>query len=378
MKRILLVTSAYTGAGHKSISDALTEQFSQMPDVEVKVIDGFELMGSKGIRLSRLYGFLTRRAPAVFNASWRFTNTHPPRFSFSARLCSHSFLEIIDEFHPDLILTVHSLLNVTLTQILKKHNLNLPVVVVQADLVDIHSSWCNPEAFMTICPTREAYDTSVLQGMPPEKLKVFGFPVRRRFCDAAREADTSERPLSNPPHCLLMSGGEGCGSLMDYAESILENTDLTLTIICGRNKKLFSRLQNRVGKQYGNRVTVLGFVSDVEQDMLDSDLLIVRGSPNTLSEAVTMNVPVIMIGPLLEQEKNNPRLMQHYNLGVTCRSPAEAPKVIRSLLKDHGARIREIRASQRAFRSFDSARNITGFIVELIDKLSDTVPIQEQ
>ena len=369
MKKILLVTSAYTGAGHLSISEALTEQFSQMPGVEVKVIDGFELMGAKGIRLSRLYGFMTRRSPAVFNASWRFSNTHPPRFTSAARLCSSSFLDIISHFQPDLILTVHSLLNVTLTQILKKHNLHIPLVVLQADLVDIHSSWCNPEAYMTICPTREAYDTSVLLGMPPEKLTILGFPVRNRFCDAARKAEEEEKDISNPPRCLLMSGGEGCGSLKAYAEALLENTDLALTIICGRNKKLFSQLQKTVGKQYAGRVTVLGFVSDVEQDMLASDLLIVRGSPNTLMEAVTMNVPVIMIGPLLEQEKSNPRLMQHYRLGVSCRTPAEAPQVVRGLLTNDAARLREIRAAQREFRSFDSARNIASFVAELADRI---------
>ena len=41
MKKILLVTSVYTGAGHKSISDSLLEQFAKLPDVQVQVIDGF-------------------------------------------------------------------------------------------------------------------------------------------------------------------------------------------------------------------------------------------------------------------------------------------------------------------------------------------------
>ena len=84
-----------------------------------------------------------------------------------------------------------------------------------------------------------------------------------------------------------------------------------------------------------------------------------------------MNVPVIMIGPLLEQEKNNPRLMQHYRLGVSCRTPAEASRVIRSLLKDGAARLKEIRAAQREFRSFDSARNIAAFVAELAERMPE-------
>ncbi len=60
IKRILIVASVYTGAGHQSIADALMEQFARMPDVEAQVIDGFEMMGQAGVRGSRISGFLTR------------------------------------------------------------------------------------------------------------------------------------------------------------------------------------------------------------------------------------------------------------------------------------------------------------------------------
>ena len=364
-KRILLVTSAHTGAGHQSISDALAEQFAGMPGVEVKIVDGFDLIGRIGVRLSGLYGFMTRHAPAVFNAAWKRTMAHPPRFAVTSRLYSRCFMKCVRLFQPDLILTVHSLFNTMLTRILEKQGLNIPVVVLQADLVNIHSTWCNPAAFMTLCPTREAYDASIRQGMPPEKLKVLGFPVRGRFCDAARLAGVKDGNPAGPLRCLLMSGGECPGSLSGYARAILENTDAAVTVICGRNKKLYRELGKSLGSQYGGRVTVLGFVSDVEQAMLRSDLLIARGSPNTLMEAVTMNVPVVMIGPLLEQERSNPWFMQHYGLGVPCGSPAEVPEVIRGLLDDDAARLREIRAAQLAFRSFDSARNIAACAAEL-------------
>ena len=366
MKKILIFSSVHTGAGHKSISDALTEQFSGMPDVKAQVVDGFEVLGCTGRFTARLYGFETRHVPAVYNAVWKYSMAHPPRFSLYARLYGRRIMKCIRLYQPDLILTVHSLFNTLLTLVLQRHGLNIPVVVVQADPVNIHSTWCNPDAYATVCPTREAYESSIRQGMPPEKLTVMGFPVRSRFCEAAGKAKGKDRDVSHPPRCLLMSGAEGCGRLKAYAEAILDNTDAVLTIICGRNRKLQARLRKTLGTGYSERVNVLGFVPDVEQLMSGSDLLISRGSPNTLLEAMVLKLPVILIGPELEQEKGNAQWMQDRGFGVICRSPAEAPQIIRSLLENDAARLREIRAALQTFRWSDSARNIADYIAKLV------------
>ena len=373
MKRILLITSVYTGAGHKSISDALVEQFSEMSGVQIKVVDGFEFLSRIGVLSSRLYGLVMRHIPALYNSGWRYTMKHPPSFSKSARLCLRRFTQCLRGFHPDLILTVHSFFNTVLTRMLDSLGLEIPVVVFQADLVNIHSTWCNPRAYMTICPTREAYDASIRQGLSPEKLTVIGFPVRRRFCEAAGETDMRDDAPSRPLRCLLISGGEGSGSLEAYAESIFMNTDAELTVICGRNGKLHDRLLKGLGVQYGGRIRVLGFVAALEQEMLRCDLLVTRGSPNTLYEAVAMAVPFIVAGPLPEQEKDNPRLMEQNNLGVISRSPGDIPSLIRSLLDNNAERLREIRASQRAFRNPGSARKIAEFVSELTEPLDYSI-----
>ena len=373
MKKILLVTSVYTGAGHKSISDSLMEQFAKLPDVQVEVIDGFELMGEIGVQSSKLYGFVTRRARVVWKMAWTITMAQNPKFTTMAHLGNRRFTDYIRNFHPDLILTVHAMFNGTLTRMLEFHGLNIPVVVLQADLVNIHKTFCNPKARMTICPTREAYDCSVRQGMPPEKLKIFGFPTRERFCNAARQASVPDYDGRRPLRCLMMSGGEGSGNLKAYADAILGKTNAELTIICGRNKKLRKALRTGLGTKYGDRLNVLGFVTEVEQEMLKSDLVIARGSPNSMLEAVVMNVPLIVTGALPGQEKDNPQLMQNYNLGVISESPDDVPLIIRDLLYNDGARLKEIRAAQRAYRNFDNARNIAEYVTELAEPLRYTV-----
>jgi processive 1,2-diacylglycerol beta-glucosyltransferase len=42
-KNILIISSEFTGHGHKSITDSLKEQFARYSDVNVYVVDGFSL-----------------------------------------------------------------------------------------------------------------------------------------------------------------------------------------------------------------------------------------------------------------------------------------------------------------------------------------------
>ncbi len=373
MKRILIVTSSYTGAGHKSIADALTEQFSKMPDVEIKVIEAFDLMGWPGIALAHTYGIVTRNIPWFYNFSWNETMKHKPRFRVSELLSLRRFKDCIRSFHPDLIITVHSLFNSILTNLLKMLHLDIPVVVLQADLVNIHSTWCNPDARMTICPTQYAYDSSVRQGLSPEKLQVFGFPARERFFNAAQENHREAYDNSRKLRCLLMSGGEGSGNIAEYARVILEDTDADLTVVCGRNELLKKQLEETLKAQYGDRITVLGFVSDVERVMGQSDLLITRSSPNILTEAVVMNLPLIMIRSPLEQEKDTPFFMEKNGLGVLCESPKEVPEIIQRLLANNGARLNEIQTAQKACGKYNAAEKIAEYVADLTEPLEDVL-----
>ena len=366
MSRILIITTVNTGSGHKSIADALHEQFNLMPDVEVKIIDGFDLAGKHAYRFSDLYGTLTRHAPWLYNISWKITDMFCPHFIVTAQVCRRRFYECIDTFKPDLIITVHSLFNTLITRLLKKHALHIPVVVMQADLVSIHSTWCNPDAYRTICPTKEAYEVSLKHKMPEEKLKIIGFPVRSRFVKAARESVRKEYDPKDPLKVLLMSGGEGSSELKDYAKMILTEPNVKLTIICGRNKKLHDSLETSLKSEYKDRARILGFVDDIEHEMLRNDLLITRGSPNTLTEAVTLGLPVIMTGPFLEQERGNFTLAKDHSLGAVSLSKRDVVSVIRDLLKDDAAGLKKIRAAQEEYRCFDSAHDIAAFALELI------------
>ena len=367
VKKIVLITSSYTGHGHKSISDSLMEQFSEMPDLEVRVVDGFELLGEIGVQLSKMYGPMTRYASHFWKVTWDISDRSDRLLKSGISSFSLTrFRQLMESFQPDLILSVHSMFNGSILKLLRHSHLNIPLVTLQADIINIHKTWCEPGTLKTICPTPEAYECSLKHGMPADKLVLMGFPTRRRFTDLARTCNKPDYDGSRPLRCLMMSGGEGSGNLKRYASVLLSETDVELTIICGRNKKIRKSLADAFLPQYAGRLRVLGFVTEIQNEMADSDLLIARGSPNSLMEGVVMNLPLMVTGALPGQERDNPRLIADHHLGVISNSPEEAPALIRQLLADDQRLYREIRAAQREYRNLDNAKNIAEYVVGLI------------
>ncbi len=363
MKKIMILSSNYTGHGHASIAQSITEQLDQYDDVRYQVVDGFELIGKAGIRMSKLYGPITRKAQDLWRISFALFDQHPRALIEPITVAIHDkFVKALNQFMPDLILTVHPFFNGSVMDILEFYGLDIPVYALQADLVNIHGAWCDPRAALTLCPTQEAYDCSIQRGMPSEKMMICGFPTRAKFCDAARVQDTPVYDGNRPLNCLLMSGGEGSGNMLKYAGQLLKNVDCRLEIICGRNEKLKEDLESQLSPQYSDRLTVYGFLDDVHVHMLDSDLVIARGSPNTLMEAVVLGVPLVITGSLPGQEADNPAMMVAHNLGVVCENPNILPSIVGALMANNGRRLQEIRAAQRAYRNLDNAKNIARLI----------------
>ena len=367
MKKILLITAFYTGHGHKSISDSLVEQFADMPDVDVKVVDGFELLGDLGVKLSKLYGPATRYAKQAWKMGWILSDHNDTLIEKSVSTLSYNrFQHLMSEYRPDLILSVHSMFNGSVLKLLRSFGINVPLVTLQADIINIHKTWCEPDVYRTICPTPEAYECSLRHGMPADKLVQLGFPTRRRFTDMARTANAPDYDGSRPLRCMMMSGGEGSGNLMLYAYKLMHSTNAELTIICGRNKKIRKHLTQLFLPRYAGRLRILGFVTDIQNEMANHDVLIARGSPNSLMEGVVMNLPLIVTGALPGQERDNPKLIAKHRLGVVCKTPEELPALIDSLLANDCALYRKIRTAQREYRNFDNAKNIADYVVGLI------------
>lgn len=378
-KNILIISSDITGHGHKSITDSLLEQFAGYHDIRVKVVDGFSLSGSLGLKIGKMYGSITRTSRDTWKRIWEITIKKPSLFIEFTELSIHErFDKLIHDMRPDAIITTHPNYNAAVSNLLVKIKYRVPLFAVVADPVTISPLWCNPKADYTICPTDEAKEVCIKNGVPEHTIRVFGFPVRQKFTifqnKQLRSEEMSEKLIYTPHYpmqFMVISGGEGSGNMSRLARILLKNFDCNVKLLCGRNKLLKKALEHTLAEKYKERAEILGFTENVQEIMLASDLIFTRASPNTIMEAVNCNIPLVITGALPGQEEGNPAFVQKYGLGAVCTDPKNLKDVVSDLLADNSLRLKEIKNSQLKYRNPDSAKNIVGFVLSKLAKTAD-------
>lgn len=367
-KNILIISSNYTGHGHKSITDSLLEKFALNPDVNVHVIDGFTLIGHMGIRVSKMYGSITRNAKEVWKMLWEISLKKPSILNdFIEISIRDNFLKLLRSIKPDLILSVHPNFNGSVLNILEDYDIKIPFVTLIADLVSITSLWADPRVDYIICPTKESMYKCLEFGVSEAKLKLIGFPVRQKFLEHLNSGiKKAEFCRKRPLECLIMSGGEGSGNMSTIARILLKNFNCRVKIVTGRNKILKRRLERTLYERFGTeRVEVFGFTDNIQELMLSSDLAITRGSPNVMMEVVACNVPLIVTGNLPGQEEGNPGYLLKHNLGVVCKDTRRLKSTVRELLINNASKLKQIQKSQKKFLNPNVATEIVNFLIDI-------------
>lgn len=364
MKRIMIISASNTGHGHKSIAESFMEYFRRNEQIEARVYEGFKFMTPLDNKFADLYGPVVRNAKEIWRLGFVFSRQLPGVLeAYIIDAIENKFLAAFNDFKPDIIVSVHSFFSGTICAILKKHNLDVPVFTMIADMIDLHPLWLDTRVTKTFCPTWESITIAKSYGLTDDQIIMTGFPTRPAFTEAAK---TYVRPEYNPKmavECLIMGGGDGSGNLLQYAKTMLHYFNCNVTIICGRNEVMHKRLTQALAP-YGSRAHVLGFVTNVQDYMLKSDLLICRGSPNTMMEAVCCAVPMLITGALPGQEQHNPALMEHYNLGIVCKNLNNFLPCARRLLQNDAEKLQEIRRSQEEYRDLDVAKKIATYIMD--------------
>ena len=355
MYKLLIITALYTGHGHKSISDALEERLRAYKDVNVLTIDGFDLMDKVLQEIAeKTYGPITRMPAKTWQLNYALGTKVAARPMMAAvgAAIRHRFQELIRSFHPDCVLSVHPVFLGNVCALLEDMGEDIPVIAHEADLIDIAPFWFDARLRLVLAPSHEAYHSTLEGGVPPERVREVGFPVRQRFM-GYRERDMK---LHDPVTVTIMSGSEGSGEILKVARELLRSTDANVNVICGRNKVLRKKIRKALSSEYHGRLNATGFIEDIQQVMIDSDVLVMRASPNSVMEAVALNVPVILFGQLAGQELHNPDMMQAHGIAAYCPDPRQLARQVRALMANGGREMEAMRARQREYAPDDAAK----------------------
>ena len=342
-RRRILILSSDTGGGHRSASEAITQALERLNGHEVETIDALAQGSFPVSRSPYLYALMTLYAPTLWAWAFHLTNA-PLRAQILAFLLNFFIRKKLEKLltakKPDVVVSVHPLVNHAISEALRRLGNNIPFIIVGTELINIHRAWACPKAYCHIMPTQQAKEAILSYGIPKDKVKFIGPPVKPAFSEEKRESGELRKILGlNPslPTVLLVSGGEGTGRVYDFALALSQSRiEMQLLIVTGRNRKLKARL----GEIHFKIPThIYGFVENMPMLMHASDLIITRAGSITVSEALVCGLPIIFTGALPGQEEGNIEWVVGEGAGRVATTPSHLVVMLRELLSDRSIMI---------------------------------------
>jgi hypothetical protein len=198
-----------------------------------------------------------------------------------------------------------------------------PLVTILTDLADYPPHfWIEQQRQYLICGTSKAVEQAKALDHSAEAIfQTSGMILRPNFYEPVTANRSEERKkLGLDPDLttgLVLFGGEGSNVMLDIAKRV--TAPAQFIFICGKNQKLAERIHG-LPTQFPKYVE--GFTSEIPYYMHLSDFFIGKPGPGSISEALAMQLPIIVERNAwtLPQERYNTEWIREQGVGVVLKS----------------------------------------------------------
>lgn len=345
------------------------------PTYRIEIVDVFEEYSRFPLREAvKLYGPTIRYNPKLFGEVFHRSNregTVMAMTSLATPLIFNGLLKLFTTIQPDVVVSIHPIINFVTIRALKQLGLPIPFLTVVTDLISVHFSWFAPGADAYIVPTEQAKQLYLKRKLDPKRVHMLGMPIDPKY---TREVASKEELrqkfglIPDVPVVLLVGGGDGAGGLHAAVRAISQaRLPVQLLVVTGRNKKLYAQLQ-RTRARLHVPAHIFGFVNNMPELMHASDVIITKAGPGTICEALSCELPIILSGYIPGQEEGNIDYVVHNDVGVLALDSRTLTDELRRLIKPGSPELRRRLANARALSrpasSFDIGDKILSFLPE--------------
>jgi 1,2-diacylglycerol 3-beta-galactosyltransferase len=307
----ILMTGA--GGGHLASAESLVEAFADRARVTVvNLLD--EHAPFPFNHLSASYGPVVNIAPSLYKLAYKVVQT-----KIGVRLLEKGayeyirkdIAEAITRTSPDIVVSVHALLNAIPLRAIREAGCAAPFVSCVVDAGVPPVSWFTSHADLCCVADDDIRALALEAGMSPDRVLATGLPIRHSFVDATglSQAD-ARRQLGFDPDAelvLISGGGAGLGRVGTVTAAVAKRLAAAkrpgrIVVIAGGNRQLKKRLDRHA---WPMPVTVLGLTSHMAELMVAADLLLTKAGPGTIAEAACIGVPTLLTGFVPGQEEQN-------------------------------------------------------------------------
>ncbi len=327
----LLILSSDTGEGHNSAAAAI-QNAAKSAGFLTQIRKPLEESTKVNCWLAGFYNTLLTHRPQWMHWYFRFIDRARPneRHFFYAKVRRY-IGRFVDSEKPDIVLSVHPMLNHFIQRFIKEERLGIPCYTFLTDpFPPFWMGWTSPYIDRYFVPTDEALQALTATGVPAWRIERVPMPVRPEFA-AATTAET--RQTRNSLHLddgsiiLINAGARGGGPMLKVYDTIRSaGGGANIVVICGHNETLRARIE----QVKDARTRTFGFVDDIHRYVAAADLVVTKPGALSTYEALACGVPVLLTGLrcLMPQESGLFAAADHYDFGFGARTFEELRTVI--------------------------------------------------
>ncbi len=329
MKRILLLTADY-GYGHRSAAKAIAQALDETygKDCNVEIVNPLDDPRAPAFLREdqNNYDRLVREMPELYKLGYQVSESR-----LAGNLVKGTFTltlfnvlrEMIREKQPDVIVCTYLLYQGILSTVFAIEKRRIPLLTVVTDLETVSSLWFHPVADLCLVPTQTVYDLAIEAGLPLEKVKITGIPVRPDLLSGDQDQASLRLSLGWRPDLftVLAIGSKRVEHLYDSLR-VLNHSGLPLQLVAvaGGDDELYQRFQET---EWHVETHCYNFVTEMGTFLQAADCILSKAGGLIVSEALACGRPLILIDVIPGQETGNANHVVSGNAGMLARDPIE-------------------------------------------------------
>jgi len=319
--------------------------------------------------VNRLYMGAIKKFPWIWD--YLYDNTKAKKIIDYFKILVHKVnlpkLKILfEEFNPKVIICSQAYPCGMVADYKKFYNTDFKLIAVLTDYIP-HSYWIYETIDYYIVPSKEIAQQIIYKGVPAEKIKVLGIPIDPCFSQFLKKEEIIKKLGLNHqlPKILIMGGGQGLGPIESIVESLQKiDIELEILVVTGINKKLYHRLERKI-KSFKHKVILFGFVNNIAELMTVSDLIITKPGGITTAEALSKELPMIIIKPIPGQEMSNTEYLMNKGAAIMVENLRIIEKLVKELLLNK-EKMDKMRKAIKEINKPTSSIDIAKLALELI------------
>ena len=340
-KNIIIVTASM-GAGHNKAAKAVAEAIKRKyPVNKVNVID---FMSTETAYMNSLvkdiYLKMLDYVPNLYEFFYKFTASST-KTSKAQTLFAHAMRKdmraLIEKYEADIIICTHPFPSAAASSLKQSGGLDIPLATVMTDFC-MHQFWVNKNTDVYFTATEQIKQALMSENISQDKIFATGIPIGYKFRQPYdRQALLEKFKLDgSKPIILMMGGGLGMGGVKDALLQIEKlQKQLQILVVTGANVSLWSEINEYAQTQQSkHKIIVWGYSHNIQELMAVSTFLISKPGALTISEALAMELPMVLHNPIPGPEADNAKFIAGQGAAVWVKHEDTMDAVVRELLSD--------------------------------------------